>query len=333
MSSLLADAVARTWEALDAGDVEAAWRALEPLRPELGTRREVADVWLRLLVHSPQRAGRLEELRAVLAGFPADAALVHEVAGLLLREDEPAPLDEPRAADGPAALAAAALTRCLREAGEPGADAPDARALRAALHVRRGSCLRLLGPEHDAQALADFETGLALAPGDAGAWYDLGLCHKYAGRFAQAVEAFRTAVAHRPDDASTLWNLALCATGAGLLSEALEGWRRLGLDPRAGDDGRACVLGLGRVQVRQSTGGPVAQGGRAAPGARVRHGYAWAEAHSPCHGLVLTSAGDAMPARPGDTVLWDGVPLPGDGAGGPGQPPCFPLLAVLARGR
>ncbi len=331
MSLTEVERLAAVWEALEAGTLDAAWQAAEPLRDQLGREAGVARVWLRLLAQTPEREGRLAELREVLAGFGGEAELLVEATGLLLREDEAAPLDEPRAEDGPAARAAEALRSYLDGTREE--EGEEERALRAALWVRLGSSLRLLGPERQAEAWEAFERGLALGPGNPEAWYDAGLGHKYAGRFAAGVVACRTALEGMPWHEGAWWNLGLCATGAGEVAPAVEAWRHLGLQAREGEVGRARVDGLGRVQVRLSSGGPVAQGGLAPPGARFTYETVWVEAHSPCHGVVLTAPAQALGVDVGDMVLWDVAPLSTSEVEGR-RIPCFPLLAVLAkRGR
>jgi tetratricopeptide (TPR) repeat protein len=331
MSSTEVEQLAAVWEALEAGRLEAAWQAAEPLRGQLGREAGVARVWLRLLEQTPERESRLGELREVLAGFSGEAELLLGVTGLLLREDEPAPLDEPRAEDGPAALAAGALRRWLEGARQE--DTEEARALRALLWVRLGSCLRLLGPERQSEAWEAFERGLALGPGNPEAWYDAGLGHKYAGRFEAGVVACRTALEGMPWHEGAWWNLGLCASGAGDVASALEAWRHLGLQAREGEAGRARVDGLGRVQVRLSSGGPAAQGGLAPPGARFAYESVWVEAHSPCHGVLLTAPARVQGVAVGDVVLWDVAPLSVSEVEGR-HVPCFPLLAVLEkRGR
>jgi tetratricopeptide (TPR) repeat protein len=326
MSSTEVERLASVWEALEAGALEAAWQAAEPLRAQLGRDLGVARVWLRLLERTPERESRLGELREVLAGFAGEAELLLGATGLLLREEEPAPLDEPRAEDGPAALAAEALRDYLERTREE--ETEEARALWAALWVRLGSSLRLLGPARQSEAWEAFERGLALGPGNPEAWYDAGLGHKYAGRFEAGVLACRTALEGMPWHEGAWWNLGLCATGAGDVASGVEAWRHLGLQARPGEAGRARVEGLGRVQVRLSSGGPVAQGGLAPPGARFEYESVWVEAHSPCHGVLLTAPVRTLALAVGTVLLWDVAPLSVSEVEGR-RIPCFPLLAVL----
>jgi hypothetical protein len=160
----------------------------------------------------------------------------------------------------------------------------------------------------------------------------VGLCHKYAGRFAEGLAANLRALEGQPEDTAALWNAAICATGAGQAEEAVEAWRKLGLPVKVGPDGYPRLEGIPMAQVRLSTAGPVAQGGMARPGERGDFEYLWVQPHSPCHGELLTPTLYDLAADVGDLVLWDGAPL-GFRRIGNERVPRFSMLAVLARGR
>jgi tetratricopeptide (TPR) repeat protein len=90
--------------------------------------------------------------------------------------------------------------------------------------------VRLGGGVEVDEALRAHENALEVAPENPSYVYDLGLCHKYAGRFAEGAEANRRSLDLRSGDEGALWNLGICATGAGDQDMAGDAWKRLGIE-------------------------------------------------------------------------------------------------------
>ena len=218
------------------------WAELEPLRSELSRDRDVASAWVTLLQASPGRRGALDDVRTVLEAFADDAELVVEGSIALARMAERDP-DAPH-------LHAAALELGDRATARALSSASDAPALLAA----RGNLLRLGGPSRDAEAVASLER--AITREGRGEWlYDLGLCHKWAGRFRAALLAFERAKEKLGATRGVLFNLAICATASGAAEEARDAWRALGHDAKLEPGSLPFVEGLPPIQVRVPTRG------------------------------------------------------------------------------
>src|SRR5216683_7998348 len=161
--------------------------------------------------------------RGALARIHATLAAVED----LLRPDLGSPRDEPRV-DDPRYLEAARMLRAALEGlSEQQRQVPE---LGGYLWNELGNTLARQWPAFADEALRAHENAIAAAPGEASYLYDLGLCHKYAGRFAQGVEANRRSLQLRSGDEGTLWNLGICATGAGDQDAAAEAWQQLGIE-------------------------------------------------------------------------------------------------------
>jgi tetratricopeptide (TPR) repeat protein len=78
----------------------------------------------------------------------------------------------------------------------------------AAEHHSRAVSLRLAGDLEG--AVASYRLGLALAPGSAETWNELGTALRSLGRFGDAAASFRRALALKPGFADAYRNLALC---------------------------------------------------------------------------------------------------------------------------
>lgn len=314
--------------ASEADDREALWASLEPLRPRLTARHEVACVWAEALRTSPGRRALTEEASAIIERWPDDPALVGACADALVRAAERRPIDEPPLDEGPASVAAAALDRCLGKLPPAERESPESGARLLAL---RGSALRLLGPRRHADAVQAIERAIALDPERGEHWFDLGLVHKHARAFGPSLEATRRARELLGDARPVLFNLAIAATALGRGPEAAEALRALGIDARAGEGELPFVEGLPPVQVRLPTLGSGTTLAAVVPDQAASFELVWAQPLSPCHGVIRSPTLREAIADFGDVVLWDAAPVVVTEQDG--RPvPRFPLLGVLKRG-
>jgi tetratricopeptide (TPR) repeat protein len=190
-----------------------------------------------------------------------------------------------------------------------------------------GNTLARQWPEGAAEALSAHEKALAADPENPAYWYDLGLCHKYAGRFAEGVKATQRSLDITPGDESALWNVGICATGARHHQAAMEAWTKLHIDVEL-VDGEVRYTGRGIVQVRITERGPIVAPGDGDPGACE---YLWIARMGPAHGRILSPTEGNFFADVGDVVLHDGAPV-GYRDDGQSRVPRFPLMALLRRG-
>jgi hypothetical protein len=321
--------------ALEARTSEEVWSTLAPLRPRIVEDRELAEAWLTLLEASPARRELVEDVQAALWAFPEDEGLRGLGLRALLRADERRGPDEPPRPGSPAERALEIARRALAAAPEAGSD--EHRAGRAALLLALGNAHRRLGPGHDAEAVQAFEQALLLAPADGHAWFDCGLCHKWAGRFRAAWVAFQRAEERLGATRAVLFNRAACATASGQVEDAAEAWRRAGLSvelsagslPRVT---RGDGAPLPDVWVRVPTRG-TGHAELGVPEAGVAFEIVGVEPLSPCHGVVRTPTLRHAVVDFGDVVLFDPAPVARMAFGGESAPrPVLPLLHVIARG-
>ncbi len=325
MTDELEALIDRGWTLVEEGRRSSAWNLLQRHRQHLTDVPELAFLWVELCDQADENCR--EDLEQVLVSFAADPVLVERASRQLILLAEQDPMDEPPPGDSPAMLAARAASGCL------GRLAPDQRLdpdLAAPLYAVLGTALHLAGSEHDSSTLAALERAVDLDPDNGWWWFNLGLFHKWRGRWREGLDANLKARELIGDDDSLLWNLGICATGAGDGFVAAEAWLALGYKSRPGPDGLP-RMDLAPAQVRVSS---VAQGVDPrlhAAGTSTSHELLWVQPWSPCHGLVLTPAVYGLAADYGDLVLWDGAPVGYHQEEGI-RSPQFPLLQRISPG-
>jgi len=327
------EALDRAQIALAAGDAGAALQALEVLRPVLGADRALARLWLEALRRAPTSAMLESEVRAVLDHHPHDVELVTAAAAALIAAAELRAPDEPPLTHGPAALAASAVRRCLDVLAADVRRDPERAGY---LLVNLGGALRLLGPERDAEAVAAYEEALRLDPSRAGWWFDLGVCHKWRGRFRDALAAStkaRALLAPSADRARrpVLFNLAIAATALGEGALAAEAYGALGLPATVSSGGMPELEGLPRVEVRVPTRGSGHTAGEV-PDRALGFEVVRVAPLSPCHGVVETPTFRDAPVDYGDVILWDAAPVSVRTNEAGARVVCLPLLEKLRAG-
>jgi hypothetical protein len=196
------------------------------------------------------------------------------------------------------------------------------------LWIALGSTLARQWPESAEEALQAHENALAAAPENPSYWYDLGLCHKYAGRFKEGVEANQRSLRLRRGDEDALWNLGICATGAGDQDAAMEAWKGLHIDVEL-IDGEVRYTGRGMVQVRVTERGAMVS--PSDDGDPDSCEYLWLARIGPAHGRILSPTVGNFFVDVGDVVLHDGAPV-GYRDDGEWKVPRFPVMALLRRG-
>lgn len=260
------------------------------------------------LQHDPRQATLRDEVeRALRLDDPrvriAACAALNAVAALR-------PMDAPPHA--PSAERVVELTESIAIEGE----------LAGYLWINRANALRALGAERDGEATDAYRRALELA--DKGAWhFDLGVHHKWRGRFAESYESMLRARARLGETRPVLWNMAIAATGSGQGDLAAGAWRDLGLEVSLNEGSRLpMVADVPPLQVRA----PSRPSGRGLPSdapSDVGFEIVTVSPISPCHGVVATPTFEDAPIDYGDIVLWDGAPV---------AAACFPLLEILRRG-
>ncbi|MEO0324669.1 MAG: hypothetical protein AAF447_17030, partial [Myxococcota bacterium] len=209
------------------------------------------------------------------------------------------------------------------------------------LHINRANALRGLGPARDDEAQAAYAAALQ-SPDAPGGWFvDLGVLHKWRGRWDAAAEAFGHARSRLGATRRVLWNQALVATARGQGAEATAHWQALGFAagrPEGAAEGRLPeVDGLPplRLRVPAKASGFAGQG---APRDAEDRSYevVWVAPLTPGHGIVQSPTFEEAPVDYGDVVLWDGAPVAEERVAVPGEGsralPVFPLLEILRPG-
>lgn len=309
---------------LGAGDLAAAWAAIEPDRAALGRDVDLTLSWLELLEASAERPTALAEIDAALEGLEHDARVAVAAAAALLARARLHPLDEPAPPDGAAAAALRLTDRALARDDVDGE-------LRGYLLFDRAVALRLSGPSRDVEALAAYRQALALDPDRGAWWHDLAICHKWRGRFDEALRCLDEARARMGDVGPVLFDEAACATAIGDGERAARGWRRLGLEAEVGAGGMPLVAGMPPAWVRAPATGPGTEAGGHVPDRAAGFELLSVAPLSPCHGVVDSASFRRTPVDYGDVVLWDPAPVATRARRG-SPAPVFALVARLRAG-
>ncbi|MFT5356019.1 MAG: hypothetical protein ACI9KE_003241 [Polyangiales bacterium] len=302
--------------ALDHGGSDAAWQVLNLRADEWLGDREVALQFAAVTMRFPTGA-TLTTLEAIAAAFPSDGQVTVAVLAALNAMAELRPLDAPPRDHGPEHVAAELSKDALTRSFPP--------ELEAYLQINRANALRAMGPESDSLALEAYARALELEPDHGGWHFDLGVCHKWRGRWQLAFDQFLRARSRMGATKAVLWNMALSATALGEGDLAAGAWRDLGVENISlGKGGLPLVEGVPtrrvRVRCRPSGYGLVE---RPDTGFELVH----IASISPGHGVVASPTFEDTPLDYGDIVLFDGAPVDHDAEG-----PVFPVLEVLRAG-
>jgi tetratricopeptide (TPR) repeat protein len=318
-------------KAVEGGDGDAAWSLLAPHEQALGRDRELTRLWLDLLRLTPQRPSLEAEVELALTGFSRDPQVVIAAnAALLARAARRAP-DEPTLRDdGPAQRAAEAARRCLESLDDAQRRDPD---VGGYLYANLANALRLAGPKHDEESHAAFYRALEIAPDRGDYWHDLGLLHKWRGRWDNAYAAFLKARARLGETRPVLFNLAISATGLGEGDVAAGALKQLGMPVELHPESKMpFVPGLPPAQLRVLSRGAGYATASAFPNEATAFEVLWVQPLSPCHGVVASPCFRDAPIDYGDLVLFDPAPVAHGRDADGNAVPCFPLLEILRRG-
>jgi len=282
--------------------------------------RDAAE-WLRGIKAAGRASQERKEIEAIAAAWPGDLEIARLACVALCEIVDGRSPDEPIGDDDPAPRAAAVARRALAGAGDL-ADADPNRT--GPLFAAYGNALRLCGPENDSQAIAAFDSAMALTDDPALA-FDRALLHKQRGQWRDALAWFDRYLASDPDDEAALNNVGICATALGLGERAAAAWRALGFDGvSVGDDGLPRVADLEMVKLRLPVAGD--------PDERESDfEHVWVRSLSPCHGEILNPPMYPVPAGYSDIVLYDRAAVgwaEHDGR----RVPRLPFLLLLWRG-
>jgi hypothetical protein len=310
------------------GALPAAWEALGPRLGELGQERALALAFAQVLAQDPTYPDVLPAAERVLAGFGGDPEVVIALAAALLRVAERRPPDEPPFEQGPAHLAAAACQSCFEGLASGDRTAPE---LGGYLQINLADALRMMGPDRDDEALKAYQLALTIDGSRGAWWFQLGLLHKWRGRFREGLEANQKALTRGGPERASWWNLAICATALGEGARALEAWQKLGVPAQLAPSGMPLVPDMPPMQLRVATlGEDVGQNDPLPPGV-VTFEVLWVQPLSPCHGVVQSPTARKASVDYGDLVLWDGAPVHMNKIDDRAVP-VFPLLSLLKQG-
>jgi len=323
MSQPLREAVER----MEAGQPGPALAALAPALSSLPDH-ELAMGMAELLLQAPREPALLSTAEAILRAHPLDVPVVVRVCAALNHAAEQRPADEPPFMHGPAHLAAGAAQQCFESLAASARQDPEQGGY---LQLNMADALRMMGPDHDEDALAAYRLALAIDDSRGGWWFNLGLLHKWRGRFEEGLEANRKALSRLGETRAVLWNLAICTTALGKGALAADAWRKLGIEAQLSSAQMPYVEGLPTVEVRVASLGDDVGRNDPLPASTVTFEVLSVQPLSPCHGVVQTPSVRRSSVDYGDVVLFDGAPV--SVSERQGRPvPCFPLLWILRPG-
>src|SRR5699024_731129 len=189
-------------------------------RQKIDDDPELALLYLALLTFAPAhpavvRPGSestpsqtlLEDVRVILRRWPTSPEIVLAANACLITSAERIPMDEPPLNEGGPALEAASAAKTCFDALDP--EAAKSPAVGGKLLRSRGNALRLASPEHDADAQEAFCRAVNIDSDDGEIFFDLGLLHKWRGRFPEALDAFLRARARLSETRAVQWNIAI----------------------------------------------------------------------------------------------------------------------------
>jgi len=307
---------------------------------KVGQDRGAALAFAELIAVDPSHPDVIAPAERVVLGFGADAEVMIALSASLLRVAEQRPPDEPPFEKGPAHLAAGAAQRCFEGLGAAERTDP---AIGGYLQINLADSLRMMGPEHDEDAMQAYQLALAIDGNNGWWWFQLGLLHKWRGRFREALDANQKAFARlsraasqasegaRPSLKPVLWNLAISATALGEGKLALEAWEQLGVRGSLSGAGLPYVADMPAMQLRVATLGEETGRNDPLPQKAVTFEVLWVQPLSPCHGVVQSPTVRRASVDYGDVVLWDGAPVRMNEVEGRAVP-VFPLLWILRPG-
>jgi tetratricopeptide (TPR) repeat protein len=311
-----------------AGDVEQGFARFAPFEQSVGSSRDAALAFAELLTLAPNYERALPIAERVVGGFGTDPSVVIPLSAALLRAAELRPPDEPPFEKGPAHLAAGACQRCFDALGSGQRTDPE---IGGYLQLNMADGLRMMGPDHDEDALKAYQVALAIDRERGSWWFHLGLLHKWRGRFREGLDANQKAFARLGPQRHVLWNLAICATALGEGKLALEAWEKLGIRGELSSGGMPYVPDMPPMQLRVATLGEESGQSDPLPARAVTFEVLWVQPLSPCHGVVQSPSARRASVDFGDLVLWDGAPVRIGRADGR-EVPIFSLLWILRPG-
>lgn len=286
------------------------------------------DQALEQLRADPSREDALDLAQAALKGREKVPEVVIQLSAALLVTAQQRPPDEPPFARGPAHFAAGATQACFDSLSS--AQRTDPR-IGGYLQLNMADALRMMGPEYDEDALAAYKLALTIDDSNGHWWFNLGLCHKWRGRFDEALAANRKAQSLLGDQKPVLWNTAIAATALGEGKAAQQAWSALGMDVQLTDSGMPLLPGMPPAKIRVATVGDERGHTDPLPQQSVTFEVLWVQPLSPCHGVVQSPTVRQASVDYGDVVLWDGAPVRITEVDG--EPvPVFPLLWILKPG-
>ncbi|HEY6882105.1 MAG TPA: tetratricopeptide repeat protein [Polyangiales bacterium] len=314
--------------AAGAGQNERAWQLFTQFQQDVATSREAALAFAELLGSDPHYPDALNVAERIVGGFGSDPGVIIALSASLLRVAELRPADEPPFEKGPAHLAAGACQRSFEQLDGKARMDPE---LGGYLQINLADALRMMGPEHDEDALNAYKVALAIDDARGAWWFNLGLLHKWRGRFREGLAANQKAYARLGPERRVLWNLAICATALGEGQLALEAWAKAGIQGELSSAGMPYVPDMPPMQIRVATLGEDTGQGDPLPAQAVTFEVVWVQPLSPCHGVVQSPTARRASVDYGDVVLWDGAPVRIHRMGGR-EVPVFPLLWILRPG-
>ena len=329
----LAPKLAAALTAARAGEVSQGFAVFAQFRSEVARSKAAAQAYAELLALDPTYPDALPVAESVVGAFGTDPDVIIPLSAGLLRVAELRPADEPPFEQGPAHLCAGACQRCFEALDSGARTDPE---VGGYLQVNMADALRMMGPDHDDDALKAYQVALAIDGQRGSWWFHLGLLHKARGRFREGLDANQRAFARLGAQRPVLWNIAICATALGEGALALQAWEKLGIKGSLSASGMPYVADMPPLQIRVATLGEEIGQADPLPARAVTFEVLWVQPLSPCHGVVQSPTARRASVDYGDVVLWDGAPVKMSRVRAPDgsqrDVPVFPLLWILRPG-
>lgn len=142
------------------------------------------------------------------------------------------------------------------------------------------------------EAEAAFRKAIALEPGYATPWYNLGLLYKRQRQWQQSLEANEKATRLDPTNKPAFWNLGIAATALSDWTRARAAWKGFGAPIPDGEGPLEMKLGLVPIRLDPDDTAEVV----------------WCDRIDPARSRIVNVPLPTSGSREGDIVLHDGVP-------------------------
>jgi len=142
-----------------------------------------------------------------------------------------------------------------------------------------------------AEAEEAYRAAADAKPGWSVPWYNLGLMHKYRGKWEASLECNQRAAELSPSDGDSCWDLGIAATALGRWDVARRAWQKCGIPIPPGDGPIEMALGHVPIRLTENSEGEVV----------------WSRRIDPARAVLISVPLPDSGHRWGDLVLHDGA--------------------------